>query len=236
MSPHTVDTEDDEVKLLTPWYRKRLPSLLNVGADAWDSFRLLEAVQLLKASALISTASSGDRISVSKHPLVHAWAQDRQRPDEQHENWLSMGCVMAFAYRSWKTKQTHYRSVQEHVEAVADWKFSTMLARAPPVLVVRVLVNCGWLLHCMGSDKKLSILIESIIDSQGLDHHQVEPRWIGLYRLAARNLVDNGQTDPAVALLEQLAQHPNQSLAANHSMRLASVSELGEAYLMSGKP
>ena len=70
-------TDENEIGL-TAWHVSRLPSLMEVSGDAWDSFRLVEAVNALKAFALVSTNLDDGHVRVSMHPLVHAWAQDRQ--------------------------------------------------------------------------------------------------------------------------------------------------------------
>ena len=85
VSVETEDNAQDEnVLLLTPGHVARLPSLMEVDSDAWDSYRLVKAVYLLKAFALVSTDTSDGYASVSMHLLVHAWVRDRQNEEEQH--------------------------------------------------------------------------------------------------------------------------------------------------------
>jgi hypothetical protein len=184
--------EDDEVLLLTPWHVAHVPLLLNAVSDTWDSFRLVEAVSLLKAFSLVSTDTYNGSLSVSMHPLVHAWARDRQDDAEQHQHWLQMGCVLALAYSegSW---QAHRRQLQSHIEALTAWEVGTMFGAEPPMLVTHVLVNCGWLLNEMRADAKLFMLMMTIFTRLGLDWAKVEQSWIGIYNLLTRNLVHHGK-------------------------------------------
>jgi len=43
--------------------------LVQADAAEWDSFRLMEAVHVLKAFALVSTDMLDGQVSVSMHPL-----------------------------------------------------------------------------------------------------------------------------------------------------------------------
>jgi Tetratricopeptide repeat len=221
------DAEDDDVlPLLTPWHVAYIPSLLDPAGDVWDSFRLVEAVYLLKALSLVSTGSQDGSLSVSMHPLVHAWARDRQDDGEQHQHWLQMGCVMAFAWNEGAYWQAHGRQLQSHIEELTAWEVAKMFAAESPTFVARVLVSCGWLLHAMRADAKLFILTERIFIHLKLDRLKIERPWMGIYDLAARNLLNYGKVKEAVALLENMAKIREQSLAEDHPDRLASEDSL----------
>lgn len=89
----------DGLLRLTPWHVSHLPPLLQADADAWDPFRLVEAVWLLKAFSLVSADTHDDSLSVSMHPLTNAWALDRLVTAAQHNAWLASGCLVAVSYR-----------------------------------------------------------------------------------------------------------------------------------------
>ncbi|KAI9879170.1 MAG: hypothetical protein M1823_006868, partial [Watsoniomyces obsoletus] len=84
-------SDDDDVVRLKPWHVSHLLPLMQADADAWDSFQLVEAISLLKAFSLVSTDTHEGYLSVSMHPLIHAWARDRQDASEQHQSWLTAG-------------------------------------------------------------------------------------------------------------------------------------------------
>ncbi|KIY00436.1 uncharacterized protein Z520_04121 [Fonsecaea multimorphosa CBS 102226] len=81
---------DEDGLGLTTWHASQLPSLIPAHEDAWDSFRLVEAVNMLKAFALVSTDVDEEHVCVSMHPLVHTWAGDRQDDRQQHGSWDGM--------------------------------------------------------------------------------------------------------------------------------------------------
>jgi hypothetical protein len=79
-------TDNKDVIKLSPWHVSRLLPLIQADASAWNSFRLIEAISLLKAFSLVSTDTHSGFLSVSIHPLIHAWARDRQEKTEQHDS------------------------------------------------------------------------------------------------------------------------------------------------------
>ena len=229
------DADDDKVLLLTPYHVAHLPSLVQAAGVAWDPFPLVEAVNLLKAFSLVSTDTHDGYLSVSMHPLVHAWARDRQNEDEQHTLWLQMGCLIALARDEEILWRKHERLLQSHVEKLTGWEIDKMFAAEAPMLVTRVLVNCGWLLCQMRSDAKLFILLKKVFGHLKLDWLSVAPRWVGLYDLAGRNLLNYGKIKEAVVLLEQVVKIQEQTLAEDHPSRLASQHTLAGAYKANGQ-
>ena len=91
------NNDDDDTIQLTPWHVSHLLPLIQADGDTWDSFRLIEAISLLKAFSLVSTDIHSGFLSVSMHPLTHAWARDRQEMAEQHESWVTTGCLVALS-------------------------------------------------------------------------------------------------------------------------------------------
>lgn len=236
VSPNLTDNDEDyEVELLTPWHVSQLPSLLGVNKVLWDSFQLMEALQLLKAFALVSIEAFNESTSVSMHPLVHAWARDRQSDDEQHKSWLSMGCIVASARHGGSVNQIHDWQLQPHVESITGWGGSTMFTGAPPTLVCRVLVNCGWLLLRSRSDGKLLLLIQLLTTWLGLDEASVSQPWLGLYDLAARAFHNVGQPKKAIHLLKQVVAIRTGLEAMDHPLRLASLHAQAGAYRADGQ-
>jgi Tetratricopeptide repeat len=229
------EAEDDDVLLLTPWHVRHIPSLLDIDSDTWDSFRLVEAVSLLKAFSLVLTDSYDGSLSVSMHPLVHAWARDRQGDTEQYQNWLQMGCVAALAHSEGPLWQIHGRQLQSHIEALTAWEVANMFGVESPMLVTRVLVHCGWLLHTMRADVTLFVLMRKIFVRLKLDPLKCKRPWMGVYDLAAGNLINYSKAKEAVALLQEVVRIKEQSLAEDHPSRLASQHALAGAYKANGQ-
>ena len=230
-----VNVADEEVLLLTAWHVARLPSLVHQEADVCDPYRLVEAVQQLKAFALVSTDSDHGHLSVSMHPLAHAWARDRQDDSARHTSWVQMGCLMAIGSEAGHVWSRHAQQLQPHIEAVVAWEARVMFAAESVVMVARILVNCGWILHHLRSDSRLSVLVERLFQYLQLDPVVVEDQWIGLYNLMGRKLVHCGKAKEAVLILEAIVTTRGPTLAEDHPSRLMSQHELAGAYQANGQ-
>jgi tetratricopeptide (TPR) repeat protein len=229
------DDGSDDVIELTSWHVSRLPSLMQAAAARWDSFRLIEAINLLKAFSLVSTDTHSGFVSVSMHPLTHAWARDRQETTEQHDSWITTGCLVAVSRDDDAIWRQHGQQLQPHVQALTGWEISKMFASEPAVKITSISVKCGWLLYNMRDDAKVFVLMQRLLIHLGLDRQTVDKKWLELYDLMARNLVNYGKANKAVAVLEQVVKIREQKLTEDHPDRLASQHALGRAYEANGQ-
>ena len=225
--------EDKNIVLLTPWHVTQLLPLMNVDSDAWNSFRLVRAINLLKNCALVSTDDSYGYVSVSMHPLIHAWARDRM--EMQDQNWLGMACLFAFSRHDVAYWRKYERQLQPHLEALTAWELDKMFLGQPSTLVARVLVNCGWLLYQLRSYTKLFKLVETIFKLLKLQWAEVDENWIGLYDLAARSLVGYGRGKKAIPILEQLVEIRKRPIAPGGQSLLRTEHTLAEVYSLNGE-
>ena len=229
-------TNDDHLMpRLTAWHVAHLPSLIPTGAKMWDSFRLVEAVDLLKAFSLVSTDNYDGYSSVSMHGLVHAWARDRQNTSEQHVAWLRAGCLIALSYDDDLLWRKQARQLQSHLQAVMSWEMSTIFGSEPAQMVAYALTRCGALLNEMRDDAILSALLQRLFTYFGLDRLTVDARWLGLYHLSGLHLFNYGKIKEAVVVLKEVVRIKTQTLAEDHPSRLASQHELARAYKANGQ-
>ncbi|OQU96555.1 Tetratricopeptide repeat-containing protein isoform 1 [Cladophialophora immunda] len=239
---HTLLTSDyfsddhNERRDLTNWHMFRLPSVIQANAEEWDSFRLTEALQMLKAFALISVeeAREGDR-TVSMHPLVHAWARDRQDDFDRHESWLKMCCLIAVAWDDRDFWSMRARQLQPHIHAVTSWDMQSMFGRDPATLIVAVFSRCGWILQMFRDDNHLSLILERLFSHLNLDQLKVSERWVKLYQLKGLNLEDAGRTKEAIGILTQVVGIDKCTLKEEDRDRLTSMHKLARVYEANGQ-
>ena len=105
----------------------------------------------------------------------------------------------------------------------------------PPVMITCILMKCGWLLHGMRDDVKLFVLMNNLLTYLSLNQLTVDKKWLPVFDLTARNLVNYGKLREAVSLLEQVVKIREQTLAEDHPDRLASQHELAGAYEANGQ-
>jgi tetratricopeptide (TPR) repeat protein len=221
------ETGTDDADRLTPWHVSRLPSFIQIDTDIWDSFRLIEAIHLLKSFSLVSTDTYNGFLSVSMHPLIHAWARDRLDPTEQHGSWVTTGCLVVVSSDDHVLWRKHGRQLQPHLQALLSWEISRMFTSEPPVMITGILVKCGM--------TQLFALMNNLSTYLSLNRLTVDERWLPVYYLTARNLVNYGKVREAVSLLEQVVKIQEQTLAEDHPSRLASQHGLAIAYRANGQ-
>jgi len=233
ISPSKAGTDDAD--RLTPWHVSRLPSFIQIDTDIWDSFRLIEAIHLLKSFSLVSTDTYNGFLSVSMHPLIHAWARDRLDPTAQHESWVTTGCLVVISGDDHVLWRKHGRQLQPHLQALLSWEISRMFTSEPPVMITCILMKCGWLLYGMRDDVKLFVLMNDLLTHLSLNRLTVNEKWLPVYDLTARNFLNYGKVREAVSLLEQVVKIREQTLAEDHPSRLTSQHELAGAYEANGQ-
>ncbi|KAL8898562.1 MAG: hypothetical protein Q9207_006638 [Kuettlingeria erythrocarpa] len=229
------DSDDDDLLLLTPWHVSHLPSLLQAGADAWDPFRLVEAVRLLKAFSLVSADTQDDPSNVSMHPLTNAWALDRLATAAQHNAWLATGCLVAVSHHDDIFWRELGRQLQPHLEALTSLDMKIVFASEPRTAISSIIMHCGLLLLNMRDDTKLEELMDNLMVYLNLDPLMVDATWSPVYELIASNLMYSGKVRNAVLLREQLVQIREQTQAKDHPDRLAAQHELASVYEANGQ-
>ncbi|KAL9011600.1 MAG: hypothetical protein Q9173_003561, partial [Seirophora scorigena] len=205
-------TSYGDLDRLTQWHISHLPPLLQASTDVWDPFRLVEAISLLKKFSLVSTDTYKGFLSVSMHPLTNAWARDRLDRTAQINAWLATGCLVAISFQDKTLWNNHGRQLQPHLEALMSWDVGDVFASQPRPESTSVLMNCGWLLNEMRMDSKLLDFMSNLRTYLTLNEVIVDPGWLGVYDLFARNLSNCGQIREAVQMQRQIVQIKEQTL------------------------
>ncbi|KAI9888330.1 MAG: hypothetical protein M1814_000583 [Vezdaea aestivalis] len=87
----------------------------------------------------------------------------------------------------------------------------------------------------MRDDARLFDLMNSLLHHLGLNPMTVDPKWLGLYELKARNLRDYGKAKDTLLLMKQIVRIKEQTLAEDHHNLLASQLALAIMYRDNGR-
>jgi hypothetical protein len=176
-----------------PWQVSHLPPVILANNNEWDSFRLVEAIHLLRGLSLVTNDTyDSSRLSLSMHPLIHVWANDRLSTSEQHESWVAAGCLVAVSLKVTTLWRNHQWQLQPHLHALVSWEKSRMFTPEYPTMIIRILMSCGWQLYRMRSDANVSDLMDRLLTHIGLDQMRVDPKWLVIYELRAWSLHNHG--------------------------------------------
>jgi tetratricopeptide (TPR) repeat protein len=225
----------DDVGYLSKWHVSQLVPLIQADLNEWDSFRIVEASHLLVSLSLINENNQNGSFSISIHPLTHSWARDRQSQEGQAQAWVSTGSMIALSCSDTDLWMVYERQLRQHIHSYLDKKGVEMFSYGPRLMIARILVRCGRLLHQMRDDSKLFAFLRYVFKQLAVDPMTPSQEWLSLYDLMAKNLLNIGNVREAVRLLEHIVKILEQTPAENHPNRLASQHELAGAYLANGQ-
>jgi len=215
-------TKTDKVDELTPWHVSQLPKLLSVQVDEWDDYRLGKASSRLVSLSLVTRHNSGSFYGLSMHPLTHAWAKDRLEKTQQHQVWLSTGCLIALSRKQSSLWQVHEKELQPHMQSFVSAKVDPVLSYVPRKAMLPILLACGWILNTMREDGRLERLIGDIYDEYQIRPSEPAEEYLPVWDLVASNMGYMGEAKQAVGLLEHVVKVRETTLKENHPDRLAS--------------
>jgi tetratricopeptide (TPR) repeat protein len=227
--------KNGDVGYLSKWHVSQLVPLIQADLNEWDSFRVVEASHLLVSLSLINENNQNGSFSISIHPLTHSWARDRQSQEDQAQAWVSTGSMIALSCSDTDLWRAHERQLRQHIHSYLDKKGVEMFSCGPRLMIARILVRCGQLLHQMRDDSRLFAFLRYMFKQLAVDPTAPSQEWLSLYDLMTKNLLNIGNVREAVRLLEHIVKILEQTLAENHPNRLASQHELARAYLANGQ-
>ncbi|RDW70985.1 putative kinesin light chain 1 protein [Coleophoma cylindrospora] len=213
----------------------QLPSFMVIDGDAWDDYRLLEASSLLVSHSLVTRHNQNDSLGLSMHPLIHAWAKDRQSLKQQEAAWISTGCVLAFSLSDRDMWRTHATLLLPHIQSFLDIEVQTTVLIDSESIVLPILLECGQVLRDMRQDSRLGQLLERIFSKLKINPQKLCENYIPIYKIQTQSLYDLGRIKDAVLLQEQVLKRESVTLADDHPERLASQYKLAIAYKANGQ-
>ncbi|KAG4440379.1 hypothetical protein IFR05_004119 [Cadophora sp. M221] len=220
----------------------QLPSFIDPKEDEWDPFRLTEASSLLASLSLATRHDLDGGMTLSMHPLTHAWAKDRQDPKcqdtffelKQSPNELSREFLPLYDLQARSLinlgKSKEAVALLEQVVRIRE----TMLAETHPDRLASQ-HELARAYQANGQVGEAVALLEQVVRIRETTLAETHPARLASQHELARAYQANGQVVEAVALLEQVVRIEETTLAETHPDRLASQHELAGAYQANGQ-
>ena len=197
----------DRIDKLSELQTSRLPPFMMLETDTWR-----EVIILLESYSFIKITGSGEDLSFSMHPLVHTWTRIRYDPESQKEGCRTAGSIIALSMRGLDYDIFHEK-LRSHVTAYLEYLNSEFLANTPELELCQTQYHICCLISHVCDCSKLRYLLDVLekfkawAGARGLAGLPIE-------RLAATCLIEEGQPQEAVRLLErhvdtEHGQHPN---------------------------
>ncbi|KAG9239961.1 P-loop containing nucleoside triphosphate hydrolase protein, partial [Calycina marina] len=175
------------------YHVSQLPSFIVLEKDEWNSFRLIEAISLLASLSLVIRHDLDGDLGLSMHPLTHAWAKDRQDSERQGVAWVVAGCVLGFSRSNTRMWQEQERRLLPHILSYLEMKVKRAFRFASKVVIIPLVLKCGWALLNMRQDSRLGRLIQDTFLELGQNPDEPSEEFLGLYDLQARSLIHLGK-------------------------------------------
>ena len=213
----------------------QLPSFMVQEEDKWNPFRLTKARALLASLSLVTQHDLDNGVGLSMHPLTHAWAKDRQDSERQGVAWIAAGCVLGFSRSTTRMWQEQERGLLPHILSYLDMGVGRAFGFALEAIVTPIILKCGSALLDMRQDSKLSELLQYTFLELGETPTEPSEKFLPLYNLQARSLIDLGKTEAARLLLAQVLEILEEILGKTHPDTLATMSCLALVLHRRGK-
>lgn len=228
-----TSTDDERVDHLTQWHVDQLLPLVGDECSTPDSFRLIEAVRLLEQYSIVTVSGTSNNLSLLVHPLISAWASDRQSIREKQDSWMRAACTIALSSYGSAIWTVEGLRLRPHLRALMLMQPNIVFDSRSQLMSVRVLLHCGWLSQQLRMDLNALRFSQQILRHLHLDDQDLRRQWILLYKMHAVALRRCGQAEQAIPLLEQIVDIES-SLPLAHLSRVSSQFELAYAYRSNG--
>lgn len=228
------DNEPDEesIELLAPWHVSHLPNFLqrNLHNDNLDKMRLRKARSLLASLSLVVFDSANG--TTRMHPVSHFWSRDRlQKPEERMNAGLNGLSMLSLSIRNpYDVDISPLASrLQPHIESIAhslkEWD-----TQRCNIHFQQSVYRLNWVMYRLRCESGLFTLLQFI-------PIQLNESWIRtengqeIQKLHGLYMLDFGDANKAVTLLEILNEALVNTLAAEDRKCLESQHSLAMAYL-----
>jgi tetratricopeptide (TPR) repeat protein len=210
------------------WHISQMPSLIGPDTESYDSFRLVEAVHLLRTVSLVSTDTKAGYMSISMHPLVHAWASDRLDTRPRHHYWVSAASVVAASQRAdrWPV---YLVQMQPHFRALTACPMSGTFDFGKTHSIACLWVKLGWWLHDHRDNAHCQTLVNGLLAHLSLDPLAVTAEWVDLHELTGCSWLAGKRSGEAEMILRQVCRHWEAILPEDHRSRQAAQHNLASA-------
>ncbi|SLM40558.1 Tetratricopeptide-like helical domain [Lasallia pustulata] len=227
------DEKSVEIDALSEDHVSQLPGFIAGDFEKWDSFRVMEAIQLLISLALVT--AEHDTGVLSMHPLTHVWAKGRQRSERQGRAFKATGSIIALSYYGSQGWRLHEKQLHLHTLSYLDAVTGQDGFNEAEPTTRQILFQCAFALSRMRDDLKVAELLSRLFSGLIVDPKSPSRELLAVYDLQGENLGYLGKSKEAVQLLKQVVEIRESMLAESHPDRLASQHALAGAYEANGQ-
>lgn len=236
---HLKDSEllnDEDVLVLSKGHITRLPECIQQGwSRPSDRFRWRKALRILQSLSVVTVTEQNGHSTISLHPLIHAWAKERQDPQTRSRAWQSAAATIALSCNGKYGFHPFFRVLRPHVRACISHEVENYVQDISAMEVAQILFQFSYLFYVISDDGSLSSSVNQIRSmipyNSGLDREIA----IQVHIFSGRVALNQGDTRKAVSIFGDLVESQARELAEDDLDRLNSQHELAMAYRENGQ-
>ena len=228
-----VHPNDVQVNPLSPHHLIRLPEYLQQrSAKHSDRLRFHRAVGALESFSLIISTDMDGTLRLFLHPLVHAWAKERQSPAVQIEAWQATATILACSCEGIWGYSPFFSHLQSHVQTCTNQDIERYTSNLSDVEVVQLFLQLAYVLYRMNDYnpvKRLMTRTILILRQKGSQNQTLLKNLLFVMGRALNRLED---AEEAINIFTKLVWFESQGRPEHDRSVLRCQCELAGAYLL----
>lgn len=215
----------------------RLPEYLQRG---WSNnlqvrLRWRKACAMLESLSLITMHEDNESVNFSSHPLIHAWAKERQDHQSRCIAWQSAATTLALSCEGWGAFHPFFLYLQPHIRACIGHDTQNFTSSISDTEAAQLLLQLANVLHQTGDFNSLDSLIQKI-RLRLQDRHVIDQALRdGVKTFTAGVYYHKGDYGAASRLFRDVFEGQVRRLAEDDPKRLDSQSDLAMIDLVNGQ-
>lgn len=223
---------DENVLALPSSHVNRLPEFVpREWSDFQDRLRWRKSLSILESLSIINLQLHDDSATFSMHPLVHAWATERQDHHSRCEAWQSATTIVALSCQATYDYHSFFVVIQSHVRACLNEDIRDYTKFMPDLEAAQILFQIAYALYRVGGYGLLGVFVQRM-RSRFQDEINTHPDiTIQINVFAGLFYHQEGKFEEAVNIYEEIINDQCTLTARYNSQRLTWQGSLASAYV-----
>ena len=213
----------------------RLPEYVKGQISLQNHLRWRKACSSLESLSIITLHAEDGSITISAHPLVHAWAKERQDFESQRTAWQSASTIIAFSCQGHYNYHPFFVLLQPHVRACANHDTNGYTQQLSDLETAQILLQLAYVLYRVRDDRSLNMLVQQMRSRLQSTFAANEGVILEVAKFTGRIYKQQGRYGEVVQIYENITKRQSLRLADDHPSRLASQHALACAYQANGQ-
>jgi tetratricopeptide (TPR) repeat protein len=228
-------SSNEEIFSLSVRHVARLPEYAQQGwSSLQDRLRWRKACAILESLSIITLHTSDDFVTISAHPLIHAWAKQRQDYQSQCRAWQSAAMILALSCEGWHTFHPFFVFLQPHIRACISHEIEDYTQKMSDMETAQTFFQFAHVLIVMKDKTSSGLLLQRLPLRLHDEYRAGQEIALQIKRFAGLLSLQQGEYREAVELLKHVVQ-VREKLAEDDHNRLVSQHELARVYQVSGQ-